>query len=65
MRKPLLLLLFSLTVLTSCAARPDDEPISPDAIGMHELTFTTEARTIPVGATVEFVNDGSRYRVPP
>ena len=61
MRKPLLLLLCSLMiVVTSCAARPHDGPRSPDAIGMHELTFTTEARTIPVGATLEFVNDGSR-----
>ena len=27
---------------------------------MKELTFTTEARTIPAGARLEFVNDGSR-----
>lgn len=59
MRKLLLIMLVPATALAGCAARPG-QASSPDAIGMKELTFTTEARTIPAGARLEFVNDGSR-----
>ncbi len=60
MHKPLLPIVFSLAVLTACAARPANSPRSPGAVGMDELAFTPDERIIPAGTTIEFVNDGSR-----
>jgi len=61
MRTPLLpLLLLLATGLSACGAQAAAGPRSADSISMDQLSFKPAARTIPAGATLEFVNDGSR-----
>ncbi len=60
MRKLLVPVLLSLTVLTACGVASGYVAASPDAIRMDHLAFAPAARTITTGNRLELVNSGSR-----